>query len=85
MPNPPIAEPRTIVCEEGRLRVRKGGYEVAVYRGGLLPLIYVVVGAFVAGTHHYFAHTGSVRAVGSALLAIFLWPLVLLGISLHVH
>jgi hypothetical protein len=56
-----------------------------VYRGGLLPVVYIVIGAFVAGTHHYFAHTGSVRAVGSALLAIFLWPLVLLGISLHIH
>jgi carbon starvation protein CstA len=41
-----------------------------VYRGGLLPFIYVVIGAFVAGTHDYFAHTGSVRAVGSALLAM---------------
>ena len=54
------------------------------YRGGLLPLVYVVVGAFVAGTHHYFRHVDTLRTIGSALLAILLWPLVLLGISLHI-
>ena len=26
-----------------------------------------------------------IRAAGSALLAIFLWPLVLLGVNLHIH
>ncbi len=52
---------------------------------GLLPLAYVVVGAFVAAAHHYFRHVGSVRGVGSVLLAMFLWPLVLLGANLHIH
>ena len=56
-----------------------------MYRGSLLPLIYVIVGAFVAAAHHYYRHAGSVRGVGSALLAIFLWPLVLLGTNLHIH
>ena len=56
-----------------------------MYRGSLLPIIYVVLGAFVAAAHHYFSHVGSVRGVGSALLAIFLWPLVLLGTNLHIH
>jgi hypothetical protein len=54
------------------------------FRGGLLSLVYVVVGAFVAGNHDYFAHTDTARTIGSALLAIFLWPLILLGISLHI-
>jgi hypothetical protein len=56
-----------------------------VYRGGLVPIIYVIVGAFVAAAHHYYRHTGTVRGVGSALLAIFLWPLLLLGTDLHIH
>jgi hypothetical protein len=56
-----------------------------MYRGGLLPLVYVIVGAFVAAAHHYFRHTGTVRGLGSALLAIVLWPLVLLGTDLHIH
>jgi hypothetical protein len=54
-------------------------------RGGLLPLIYVVIGAFVAGTHHYFNHVGTIKGVASALLAMFLWPLVLLSVNLHLH
>ena len=48
---------------------------------GLLALAYVVIGAFIAGTHGYFASVGSVHGVVAALLAIFLWPLVLLGID----
>ena len=57
---------------------------LGVYRGGLIPLVYVIVGAFVAAAHHYYSHAGTVRGVGSALLAIFLWPLVLLGTNLHI-
>jgi hypothetical protein len=49
---------------------------------GLLTLAYVVIGAFVAGTHDYFSSVSSITRVASALLAIVLWPLVLLGISL---
>jgi hypothetical protein len=55
------------------------------YRGGLIPVIWVVVGAFVAAAHHYFSHVGTVRGLGSALLAIFLWPLILFGVSLHIR
>ena len=51
----------------------------------LLPLVYLVVGAIVASTHHYFQNVNGWRGVLSALLAIFLWPLVLLGTDLHIH
>ena len=50
----------------------------------LLLLIYIGVGLVVAATHHYFAHLGSLRAIISAILAVVLWPLVLLGINLHI-
>ena len=50
-----------------------------------LPLaIYVGVGLAVAGTHHYFAHVHGWRGVASAILAIFLWPLVFLKVNLHI-
>jgi hypothetical protein len=52
---------------------------------GLGTLVYVIVGAFVAGAHHYFKHVDKLRPIVSALLAIGLWPLVLLGINLHIH
>ncbi len=52
---------------------------------GLLPLIYVIVGAIVAQQHHYFAHLNTFSQVISAVLAIVLWPLILLQVNLHVQ
>ena len=54
-------------------------------RVNLLGLIYLIVGIFVAATHHYFRHLNSLRLIGSAVLAVVLWPLVLLGVDLHIH
>ena len=48
-------------------------------------VIYLVVGAVVAATHHYFAHIDTLKHLLSAVLAVVLWPLVLIGINLHVH
>jgi len=48
-------------------------------------LVYLVVGAIVASTHHYFEHVNTLKTVGSAILAVLLWPLLLLGINLHIH
>jgi hypothetical protein len=55
-------------------------------RGGpsLFVLAYVVVGAFIAGTNGYFRGVSDIEAILSALLAIFLWPLVLIGIDLRI-
>ena len=39
----------------------------------------------LAASHHYFANINGVKTVVSAALAILLWPLLLLGINLHVH
>jgi hypothetical protein len=55
------------------------------FRSRLLALIWIGVGIAVAATHHYFNHLSTWRPILSALLAIFLWPLVLLGINLHIH
>ncbi|HVD66792.1 MAG TPA: hypothetical protein VNB65_07845 [Gaiellaceae bacterium] len=48
-------------------------------------VIYLVVGAVIAATHHYFEHLNTLKQVLSAVLAIVLWPLILLGVNLHVH
>ena len=50
----------------------------------LLPLIYLVVGVIVASTHHYFQNVNTARAIGSAILAVIAWPLVFLGINIHI-
>ena len=54
-------------------------------RISLLGVVYLVAGAIVAATHHYYAHLHSVKGIGSAVLAILLWPLLFLGIDLHIH
>jgi fructose 1,6-bisphosphatase len=58
--------------------VRFGG------RPRLLGLVYLVVGIVVAARYDYFDDFETVRQVASAILAIVLWPLLLLGIDLHI-
>ena len=49
----------------------------------ILIIVYLVVGVVVANSHHYFANLSSLKPVLSAVLAVPLWPLVLVGVSLH--
>ena len=51
----------------------------------LLILVYVVIGVIVASTHGYLSNLNTIRRLASAVLAIVLWPLVLLGIDLHIR
>ena len=53
-------------------------------RFGLLGLIYILVGIYIAFAYNYIG-INLVKLVLSALLAIFLWPLVLLGVDLRVN
>jgi hypothetical protein len=50
----------------------------------ILAVAYLVIGAFVAASHHYLAHVHGISGVLSAVIAIVLWPLVLLGVNLHI-
>ena len=45
----------------------------------LLGAIYVAIGIFLAANKDYFENLDAVKRVLSALLAILLWPLLLLG------
>ncbi|HEV7931312.1 MAG TPA: hypothetical protein VGP70_03180 [Actinomadura sp.] len=49
----------------------------------IIGLIYIVIGIFVAWDRGYI-DLGLLRRVASALLAVFLWFLVLLGVDLHI-
>ena len=53
-------------------------------RFSLLGLIYVLVGIYVAWADNYIG-VRLIKLVLSALLAIFLWPLVLLGVDLRIR
>jgi hypothetical protein len=50
----------------------------------IAPAVYLVIGLFVAAQHSYFAHLDTVGRVLSAILAVILWPLVLLGVHLTI-
>ena len=52
---------------------------------GLLTMVYLVAGGIVAATHHYWDNVDTAKTIGSALLATILWPLLLLGINLHIR
>ncbi len=52
---------------------------------GLLTVVYLLIGAFVAGSRGYFGELGTLEGVVSGLLAIFLWPLLLVGVDLRVN
>jgi hypothetical protein len=51
----------------------------------VLSIVYIVIGVIVAASHHYFEHVDAVKPIASAVLAVFLWPLVLLGVNLHLN
>ena len=55
-----------------------------MFRPRLISIIYIVIGVAVAASNDYFERLNTLRQVLSALLAVALWPLVLLGIDLHV-
>jgi hypothetical protein len=50
----------------------------------LVGLIYIIIGIFVAWDRGYLS-PGILRTIASALLAIFLWFLILLGVDLHIR
>ena len=55
-----------------------------MFRARLIFLIYIIVGVAIAAQKHYFKHLDTLRLIASAILAILLWPLLLLGIDLHI-
>ena len=50
----------------------------------LLGLIYVAIGIFLAAQKDYLENLDTIKRVLSAILAILLWPLLLLGIDLRI-
>lgn len=50
---------------------------------GVIILVYLLVGVLIASNKDYFVHVNTLEEVVSAILAVVLWPLVLLGVDLH--
>jgi len=79
----------SLTAKEGGDRIRMAYYAPTTTRSrpgiSVVLLVYLVVGAIVAATHHYWSNLHTLKQIGSALLATVLWPLILLGINLHIH
>jgi hypothetical protein len=50
----------------------------------IIPIVYLVVGIFVAAQRHDLTNLSTVGRIATAVLAILLWPLVLFGVNLTV-
>ena len=48
-------------------------------------VVWVVIGVIVATSHHYFSDLKTLGSFVSALLAILLWPLILLGTKFTIN
>lgn len=51
----------------------------------LIFVAWVVIGVIVAVGHHYFSHLTTLGSYLSALVAILLWPLILLGTKITIN
>jgi hypothetical protein len=51
----------------------------------LLLIAYLVIGAVIAANRNYLDSLDSLREVVSAILAVVLWPLVLLGVDVNIR
>lgn len=60
---------------------KKGNYFMG--HSSTAGIIYLIIGAIVANSQGYFVDITSGGNLLSALLAIVAWPLLLLGVNLH--
>lgn len=47
-------------------------------------IIYFIIGIIMASNRGYLGDLGNIAHLLSAVIAIVLWPLLLLGVSLHI-
>jgi hypothetical protein len=50
----------------------------------ILWIAYLVIGVVVAADRNYLEGVGTIEKVAEAVLAVFLWPLVLLDVSMRI-
>ena len=83
----PCCPPNGVMSRRRRrafVRPLDGDKPLQMFRG-VFGLVYLVIGIAVAASYEYLDRLTTVTRLLSAALAILLWPLVLLGISLHIR
>ena len=58
---------------------------VRSFFSSIISFVYLIIGAIIANSHKYFAHVSNLKAVLSAALAVIMWPLLLVGVNLHIR
>jgi len=72
-------------CVSSRRRTRAERNHVNTRRSvPLVVVVWVVVGCIVAGSHHFFDNLHSLGPILTAILAVLLWPLILLGVKISI-
>jgi hypothetical protein len=51
----------------------------------IFSLIYTIIGLIVASNQGYLTDLNSLSNLISAILAVLLWPLILLGVNLQIN
>jgi hypothetical protein len=51
--------------------------------GGVIVLIYIVVGVIVSAMNEYLQNLGNITSVLELIVAVVAWPLVLAGIDIN--
>jgi hypothetical protein len=52
-------------------------------RGGLILVVYLLIGVIVALTQGYFEGLGNITDILEAVVAVLIWPLVLIGVDVN--
>jgi hypothetical protein len=53
-------------------------------RPSVFTVIYLVVGIVVAAVNDYFDSLGTIGRIISAIIAVLIWPLILIGFDVQV-
>jgi hypothetical protein len=53
-------------------------------RISFLGLVYLVIGVVVAAVNDYFDNMDTLKRVLEALIAVLIWPLILLGVEIDI-
>jgi hypothetical protein len=51
--------------------------------GGVILLVYIVIGVVVAASNGYFQGLGNVQSILEMIVAVLAWPLVLAGVDIN--
>ena len=62
----------------------RAGYAAGLWIRRLLIAAYLVIGLVVASSHHYLTsgRLDSLQGIAEAVLAVVLWPLLLVGVHM---